>query len=334
MRTWRIDEIGTPARLANGPVPEPMPNEVLVRIHACGLNFADLLMAEGKYQEMPALPFTPGLEIAGVVVARGPGAEALQVGTRVAGHVGSGGLAEYGAFPVDRLVEIPGNMSFETAAAFPIAYGTSHLALTHKAALKPGETLLVTGAAGGVGLTAVEIGKRLGARVIAAARGADKLKVATAAGADIAIDIEAPDLKAQLKALGGVDVTYETIGGSAFDAALGASRPDGRILAIGFAGGQVPQVAANHLLVKNVSVIGFWWGGYLKFAPLLLRDSLTDLMSMYAKGQLSPHISHSLPFEDLDHGLSLLRDRKATGKIVITINHADIVTGALAPLAR
>lgn len=321
MRQWIIDAFKTAPRLATGERPRPAKGEVLLRIRACGLNFADLLMAEGRYQDMPPLPFVPGLEVAGEIVEAGPETQAPPPGTRVACHCSSGGLAEYGCFPADRLVRLPDSMPDETAAAFLIAYGTSHLALTHKARLQPGETLLVTGAAGGVGLTAVEIGKKLGARVIAAARGADKLEIAKAAGADLAIDIESADLKEQLRAAGGVDVTYDAVGGPAFDAALKASRPDGRILAIGFASGTVPQIPANHLLVKNVSVIGFWWGGYLKFAPHLLNDSLAELMGWFDEGALHPHVSHILPMEDLPSGLELLRSRKATGKIVIRIDH-------------
>lgn len=320
MRHWQIDQINGTPQMRSAQPQTPEMAEVGVRIRACGLNFADLLMAQGKYQEMPAFPYTPGLEMAGEVVSLGSQVEDFRIGDRVVGHVGSGGLAEFGVFPSNRLVRIPDGMPYETAAAFPIAYGTSHLALTHKARLQAGETLFVTGAAGGVGLTAVEIGKRLGARVIAAARGVEKLQVATEAGADVAIDIEAPDLKEQLKALGGIDVAYDAVGGAAFDAALGATRPDGRILAIGFASGHVPQIAANRLLVKNVAVIGFWWGGYMKFAPHLLTQSLSDLFDLYEEGGLSPHISHRLPFEDFERGLDLLRDRKATGKIVITID--------------
>lgn len=319
MRQWVIDEFGTAPRLETGTRPRPAKGEVLVQIRACGLNFADLLMAQGKYQEMPPLPFIPGLEMSGEVVEAGPDTDAPAPGTRVACYCGSGGLAEFGCFPADRLIRVPASMPHETAAGFLIAYGTSHLALTHKARLQPGETLLVTGAAGGVGLTAVEIGKKLGARVIAAARGADKLNIAKTAGADLAIDIESLDLKEQLRASGGVDVTYDAVGGPAFDAALKATRPDGRILAIGFASGSVPQVPANHLLVKNVSVIGFWWGGYLKFAPALLNASLAELMAWFENGTLHPHVSHILPMEDLPLGLDLLRNRKATGKIVIRI---------------
>lgn len=319
MRAWTIKDFNTAAELLDVDSPQPKAGEALIRVRACGLNFADILMSAGKYQEMPALPFVPGMEIAGEVAGLGPGTQGPALGTRVAAYVGHGGLADLVAVPVDRLVPLPDCMSFPDAAAFPIAYGTSHLALTHKARLQVGETLLVTGAAGGVGLTAVEIGKRMGARVIATARGEEKRKIAAAAGADITFDSEAPDLKDQLRALGGIDVAYEAVGGASFQAAMKAMRPDGRILAIGFASGEVPQVPANHLLVKNVSVIGFWWGGYLHFAPHLLMDSLTTLMGWYAEGGLRPHISARLPMESFPEGLEMLRSRTATGKVVIEI---------------
>ncbi|MDR7125870.1 NADPH:quinone oxidoreductase family protein [Pseudotabrizicola sp. 4114] len=319
MRAWQIDTLSTPARLTDLPTPAPAQGQVLLRIHACALNFADLLMAEGRYQSKPPLPFTPGLELAGEVIALGPDTPGPASGTRVACYAGHGGLAEYGVFPAARLIPVPGAMPYDHASAFLIAYGTSHLALWHKARLQPGETLLVTGAAGGVGLTAVEVGKRMGARVIATARGADKLAVAREAGADHLIDSDAPDLKDQLKALGGVDVTYDTVGGAGFDAALRATRPDGRLLCIGFAGGEVPKPAANILLVKNISIIGFWWGAYFDFAPHLVRQSLSTLMGWYETGGLRPHISHHLPMEALPEGLALLQDRKATGKVVIAI---------------
>lgn len=319
MRAWQIDSLSTPARLITLPVPVPARGQALLRIHACALNFADLLMAEGKYQLKPALPFTPGLELAGEVIALGSDTAGPAPGTRVACYAGQGGLADYGTFPVDRLIPIPDAMPYDHASAFLIAYGTSHLALWHKARLQPRETLLVTGAAGGVGLTAVEVGKRMGARVIASARGAERLAVARAAGADHLIDSDAPDLKEQLKALGGLDAVYDTVGGAGFDAALRATRPDGQILCIGFAGGEVPKPAANLLLVKNVSVIGFWWGAYFDFAPHLVQQSLATLMGWYESGGLRPHISHHLPMEDLPEGLALLQDRKATGKVVIEI---------------
>ncbi len=317
MRAWEIAELGRAPVLVDRTVPIPKAGEVRLRIHACGLNFADLLMAEGRYQDRPALPFVPGLECAGVVEAWGPEVQGPAIGTRVAVYGGQGGLAMFGCFPADQLVPIPDSMSMVEAAGFLIAYGTSHLALTHKARLQAGETLFVTGAAGGVGLTAVELGKRLGARVIASARGAEKLAVAQAAGADAVIDSDVPDLKDRLRALGGVDVCYDAVGGAGFDAALRAMRPDGRMLAIGFASGTVSQVAANILLVKNVSVMGFWWGGYRTFAPALLRDSLAELMSWHAERRLGLYVSHVLPLERAPEGLALLRERAVVGKVVI-----------------
>jgi NADPH2:quinone reductase len=209
-------------------------------------------------------------------------------------------------------------MSSEVAAGFQVAFGTSHLALTRRARLKPGETLVVFGAAGGVGLTAVEVGAAMGARVIAVARGADKLDVARKAGAHEVIDSEDGDLKARLKALGGIDVAYDPVGGEAFKAALGAMNREGRILIIGFASGEVPQVPANIALVKNIDVIGFYWGGYLKFAPDALTESLAELMLWHEQGRLSPHVSHVLPLAQAGDALDLLRNRRSTGKVVVT----------------
>lgn len=318
MRALRLTEWGKPPALEDIAPPEPGPGEVRLRIAACGLNFADLLMIEGRYQERPSPPFTLGMEVAGTVEALGPGVEGPAPGTRVAVFGSAGGLAEAGCWPAARCLVLPESVSFRDAAAFQIAYGTGHLALDHRARLQPGETLLVTGAAGGVGLAAVEIGARMGARVIATARGADRLEIARAAGAHELIDSETPDLRGALKALGGIDVTYDTVGGEGFHAALRASRPEGRLLAIGFAGGDVPQVPANLLLVKNLSVIGLYWGGYLTFAPEVLVRSLGTLMGWLAEGSLKPHVSHELPLDRAAEGLELLRSRKATGKVVIT----------------
>ena len=319
MLAWRIETIGSPACLREQPLPEPGPGEARIQIAACGLNFADLLMAAGKYQERPALPFTPGLEFAGTVDALGPGTIGPAIGTRVATFAGSGGLAQAACVPANRLLVIPDQMSFSDAAAFQIAYGTAHLALEHKARLTSGETLLVTGAAGGVGLTAVEIGKRMGARVIASARGAEKLAAARAAGADHLIDSDTADLKTALRALGGVDVVFDPVGGPAFDAALRATNPEGRLLSIGFASGIVPQIPANLLLVKNLSVMGLYWGGYMAFRPEILTNSMATLFGWYAEGGLRPHISHILAFDQLPQGLELLRSRASTGKVVITM---------------
>ncbi|MDT8856673.1 NADPH:quinone oxidoreductase family protein [Paracoccaceae bacterium Fryx2] len=319
MLAYRIDAFGQPARLQTLPDPVPGPGEVRLRIAACGLNFADLLMQEGKYQERPTPPFTLGMEVAGTVEALGPGSAGPAPGTRVAAFASQGGLATSGCFAADRCLPLPDAMDFTTAAAFQIAYGTSHVALSHKAALQPGETLLVLGAAGGVGLTAVEIGKRMGARVIASARGADKLAVAAAAGADHLIDSDAPDLRGTLKALGGVDVVYDPVGGDAFLEALRATRPEGRLLTIGFASGAVPQVPANLLLVKNLSVMGLYWGGYLSFRPEVLTRSMATLFGWFADGGLHPHVSHTLPLDRVAEALTLLRSRTSTGKVVVTM---------------
>jgi len=320
MHVWEIAGLRAEPRLAGRDVPLPAQGEALVRVAAVGLNFADLLMIEGKYQVRPPLPFVPGMEFSGVVEALGPGTTGPPPGTRVLGICGTGGLAERLCIAADRIAPLPDAMGFDEAAGFPIAYGTSHLALTLRARLQPGETLLVTGAAGGVGLTAVEIGKRLGARVIASARGAERLGVAKAAGADVLVDSDAPDLRDALRALGGVDVVYDAVGGPAFDAALRACKPDGRLLAIGFASGQVPQVPANLLLVKNLTVSGFWYGGYQEHAPKTVADGMAELLRWRATGTLHPHIGHVLPFADFPEGLALLRDRKATGKVVIRVN--------------
>jgi len=322
MRALVLTQTDQPPRLQEMPVPEPGPGQVRLRIRACGLNFADLLMARGQYQEKPALPAILGLEVSGVVEALGPGITGLAPGQRVAAFAGQGGLAEFGCFPADRCLPIPDAMPFAQAAGFIVAYGTSHLALDHRARLQPGETLLVLGAAGGVGLTAVEIGARMGARVVAVARGAEKLAVATAAGAAKVIDTADPDLdlRAAFKALGGVDVVYDAVGEPAASAALRALNPEGRFIVIGFAGGQVPQIPANLLLVKNIDVIGLYWGAYAGFRPQVMARSLATLLEWYAQGRLHPHVSQTLPLERALDGFALMRDRKSTGKVVITMD--------------
>ncbi|WP_208347545.1 NADPH:quinone oxidoreductase family protein [Pseudaestuariivita rosea] len=319
MRAYQVNELGKIPSLVDIPTPEPKEGEVRVKIHACGLNFADLLLLKGQYQEKPTLPFTLGFEVAGVVDACGPGVSFPPVGTRVAVMGNSGGLADYGVFPANRCLPIPDKMPAEHAAAFQVAYGTSHLALTQRAALKKGETLLVLGAAGGVGLTAVEIGKKLGATVIACARGADKLAAAKAAGADHLIDSTDADITAAVKDLGGADVVYDPVGGDQFTAALKSCKRGARLLVIGFASGDVPPIPANILLVKNISVIGFYWGGYLSIDAPALIGSLGELLQWYEKGELHPHVSNVLPLEQAHDALELLRTRKSTGKVIVTM---------------
>ena len=297
--------------------PEVGANQILIRTAACALNFADLLMIKGTYQETPTLPFTLGMEVAGDVAAVGSKVTNFKVGDRAAAFSGSDGLAELCAVDTSRCLKILNNLSYETAASALISYGTSHLALTHRAKIKPGETLLVLGAAGGVGLTAVEIGAALGARVIAVARGQNKLEVCRARGAEITIDSSSEDMVGIIKELGGVDVVYDPVGGDPFIAALKCCKPEARYLTIGFASGNIPQIKANHLLVKNVDVMGFYWGGYLNFAPDMLSKSLTRAMEMISQRLLKPHISAVYDFDQILVALDHLKDRKSTGKLVI-----------------
>lgn len=319
MRAWQVPAFGSKPILTEIAEPLPAKGELVLRVEAVGLNFADMLAIEGKYQVRQVPPFVPGMEVSGVVETLGPDTSGPAPGTAVLATCPCGALAERIRLPASRVSPVPAEMGFAEAAGFPIAYGTSHLALTQKARLQPGETLFVTGAAGGVGLTAVEIGKRLGARVLASARGDARLAVAREAGADVLIDSDAPDLKDRLRAEGGVDVVYDAVGGPAFDAAMRACRPDGRLLAIGFASGEVPQIPANILLVKNLTVSGFWYGGYETHAPDLVTASMAELLRWRAEGLIRPHVSHVLPFEAFPEGLALLRERKATGKVVIRV---------------
>ncbi len=321
MRAMRIEALGAPLTLADVPRPEPGPGEVLLKVRACGLNFADTLMVAGRYQEKPPLPLTPGLEVCGTVAALGPGvggmAGGLAVGTRVACLVGHGGLADYVLAPAAGCVAVPEAMPDAEVAGFLVAYGTSYLALS-LARLRPGETLLVLGAAGGVGLTAVEIGHLMGARVIAVARDAARGEVARRAGADHVLG--GGDLTAAVRALGGADVVYDPVGGDAFDAALRATRPGGRLIPIGFASGTVPQIPANLLLVKNLTAIGLYFGGYVRERPEVLAASLSALFGWYGLGRLRPHVSNIVPLEAANEGLDLLRTRAATGKVVVAVD--------------
>ncbi len=318
MHAYQIATQGGCAQLSEIAVPEPGPRQIRVETKACGLNFADLLIQKGTYQDIPEPPFTLGMELSGIVNKIGDSVDNHSVGDRVAVFSGQGGLAEQGVFDADRAIRIPEQMSFDDAAAFQIAYGTGHIALWHRARMQPGETLLVTGAAGGVGLTAIEIGKLMGATVIAHARGADKLAVAQQAGADHLID-DSEDLRERVLALGGADVVYDAVGGAAFKAAFRACNPEARLLPIGFASGEVPQIPANHLMVKNLSVLGVYIGGYMKFRPDIVRQSMQQIMDWYIQGRLRPHISHTLPLKQVADGMELLRSRRSTGKVVIRI---------------
>lgn len=319
MKAMQVVEYGQPLQMRDIDKPEPGPGELRLRIHTVGINFGDTLLITGTYQERPPLPFTLGMEICGTVDALGEGVSGYKPGDRVAVFAGSGGLAEYGCFNAMQCLPVPDAMSDEHAAAFLIAYGTSHVGLDYRARLQRGERLLVLGASGGVGLTAVELGKLMGAEVIACARGPEKLAVAKAAGADHLIDSATDDIRERVKALGGADVVYDPVGGEQFKAAFRACNPEARLIPLGFASGEVPQIPANHLLVKNLTVIGFYWGAYARFKPQVLLDSFRTLLGWYAEGKLHPHVSHVLPLEQANEAVDLLRSRKATGKVVVRV---------------
>lgn len=304
------------------PPPSPAAGQVLIQVAAAGVNFADSLAIAGKYQEKMEPPFVPGLELAGTVVALGPDVTDLAVGDRVMANVSGGAFAQYCLADWSDVHRLPDALDFITAAGFPVAYGTSHLGLL-KAGLRPGEVLVVHGAGGGVGLTAVEIGAALGATVIATAGGAEKLGLAQDHGAHHLIDSRSEDIRARIKELTGgrgADVIYDPVGGEVFDASLRAIAPDGRILVIGFASGTVPQIPANHLLVKNVTVIGYWWGAYRKLDPMLVRQSMAEALDMWAAGKLRPHVGRTLPMARAEEAIALLKGRAATGKVVLTLD--------------
>ena len=317
MLTLQVQDHTKPPVFANMPIPTVGPDQVLIQTAACAINFADLLMISGTYQETPALPFTLGMEVSGTVTKIGSAVTSFKVGDRVAAFSGSGGLAEFCAVDVSRCLIISNDLPFETAASALISYGTSHLALTYRAKVKPGDTLLVLGAAGGVGLTAVEIGAALGARVIAVARGQDKLDVCRERGAKITIDSSSEDMVRIIKELGGVDIVYDPVGGVQFVASLKCCKPEARYLTIGFASGEVPLIKANHLLLKNVDVMGFYWGGYLNFAPEILTSSLTQALKLIVNGTLKPHISRLYDFNKALEALDNLKARKSIGKLIV-----------------
>lgn len=320
MRAMQVTQYDHPLELRDLPMPTPSADEVLVKVHTCGLNFGDILLIKGTYQEKPPLPFTLGMELCGTIEAVGADVIDLKVGQKIGAYSGFGGLSEYTTLKADICVPLPKEMNTVDAAAFLIAYGTSHVGLDYKAHLKKGERLLVLGASGGVGLTAVELGKLMGAEVIACARGAEKLAICKEAGADHLIDSETDDIREIVKSLGGADVVYDPVGGDQFKAALRACNPEARILPLGFASGDVPQIPANIILVKNLSIIGYYWGGYTRVNPRVLTDSFATLVDWYSEGKLKPHVSHVMPLEAANEALDLLRNRVATGKVVVTLD--------------
>jgi NADPH2:quinone reductase len=324
MKAIICGELGGPDALTLGelPVPKPGPGEVRIAVHAAGVNFADTLMIQGKYQVKPALPFAPGMEAAGVVSELGPGTQRLKVGDRVMALVGHGAFAEEAVLPEDLAIPMPDGLDMRTAASFAVTYGTSHIALEHRGQLKAGETLLVHGAAGGVGLSAVEIGKKMGARVIATAGGKDKVEIALRHGADIGIDYSVEDFKDRVKAATGgrgADVIYDPVGGDVFDASLRSIAWGGRILVIGFAAGRIPQIPANILLMKNVAAVGVHWAAYRLNDLATLRASFEQLFRWQREGAFKPLVSKVYTLAETPEALKAIAARKTTGKVVIDL---------------
>jgi len=325
MKAIVCHELTGPAalRLEEVPEPHPGPGQVRVKVRACGVNFADSLITRGQYQRQPQLPFSPGFEVAGEVLELGADVTGIAVGDRVIGMAGHGGYAEQAVIDVQRCVPMPAAMPFEHGAAFPVVFGTSHIALWHRARLQAGETLVVHGASGGVGLTAVAIGKQLGATVIATASSPEKLEMARQQGADHLINSHDEDVRVRIKELTGgrgAEVIYDPVGGDLFTASLRSIAFEGRILVIGFAGGTVPQIPANHLLVKNVDVIGVNWPAYAELNPQVMTRSFQTLIDWYLTGAIQPHISAIYPLDQAVEAIHQVVTRKSTGKVVITVN--------------
>jgi NADPH2:quinone reductase len=302
--------------------PEPKKNEILIDVHAAAVNFPDTLIIEGKYQFKPPFPFSPGGEAAGVVAAVGEKVSHLKPGDRVMALTGWGSFAEQVAVPAYNVMPIPKGIDFNSAAAFGMTYGTSMHALKQRANLQPGETLLVLGASGGVGLAAVEIGKAMGARVIAAASSAEKLEVAKAAGADALINYSEENLKERVKELTGgqgADVIYDPVGGDLFDAAVRSINWNGRLLVVGFASGRIPELPVNLALLKGASVVGVFWGSFAQRQPQDNLANFQQLFAWYAEGKLKPLVSQTFPLERAADAINALANRTAVGKVVVEV---------------
>ena len=324
MKAVFCKQLGGPENLAIGESdpPIPGPNDVHIRVRAAGLNFADTLQIAGKYQSKLKPPFIPGMEVAGEIIGLGPEVtRPLRIGQRVMAFMrGGGAFAEEALVDSEWLVPIPDEMDDIIAAGFPTVYGTSNFALKHRGQLKKGETLLVLGAAGGVGLTAVELGKQMGARVIAAAGGTEKCNVTLGHGADFAIDYKSESIKERVREITdgiGADVVYDAVGGDVFDQAIRAVNWEARMLIIGFASGRIQQVPANLILVKNISVVGVVYGAQTERDPAYGASFVQEAADFYRQGKLKPHTGKVFPLEDATGAMNALLSRDYAGKIIL-----------------
>lgn len=307
--------------LEDVPSPELGAGEVRIAVEACGVNFPDTLIIENKYQFKPPLPFSPGGEVAGTIVEAAGDVTGYAVGDRVIAMPGWGGYAEETVIAADRCMRLPDGMDAVTGAGFTMTYGTSHYALKKRAALAPGETLLVLGAAGGVGLAAVELGKAMGARVIAAASSKEKLEVCRRYGADEFIDYSSEPLKDRVRELTGgqgADVIYDPVGGDLFDTAIRCIGWEGRFLVIGFASGRIPELPTNLVLLKSCQVVGVFWGAFTARESDLNESYLAELAEWFREGRLKPLVSETYPLEEAAQAMRVISERRAVGKIVLT----------------
>ena len=322
MRAVLCKAYGPPSSLVleDVPSPEPRPDQAIVSVKAAGVNFPDTLIIQGKYQLKPPFPFSPGSEVAGIIMRTGSNVTDFKIGDFVMASVGYGGFAEEVVAAVDQLVPIPDGMDFVPASSFLLTYGTSLYALKDRGELKTGETLLVLGAGGGVGIAAIEIGKVLGARVIAAASSEDKLALCREHGADEIVNYGTEDLRERLRSMTsdrGVDVIYDPVGGPYSEPALRSMAWGGRFLVIGFASGEIPRIPLNLPLLKGCNIIGVYWGAFLKRDKRRTRGHLGELVALYATGKLRPAITRTYPLERVPEALTELMERRVKGKIVI-----------------
>jgi NADPH2:quinone reductase len=323
MRAVLCKELGMPDSLVLEEVPSLTPGagQVLISVQACGVNFPDTLIIQGKYQYKPDLPFSPGGEISGVVKQVGSDVDSLQIGDRVIAFSTWGGFAEELVVDQNRTVIISDKMDYERASAFVLTYGTSYHALKDRAHLREGETLLVLGASGGVGLSAIQLGKAMGAKVIAAASNAEKLSVCQENGADHLINYAQDDLRQSVKEITegrGVDVIYDPVGGSFSEKALRDMRWGGRFLVVGFAAGEIPKVPLNIPLLKGCSVLGVFWGEFTKREPEANKQNNKELMNLFDQGKISPHLHRVYPLEKAGEALNELLQKRVIGKVVLS----------------
>jgi NADPH2:quinone reductase len=324
MKAWRVSQWCEPEqmRFEDIPMPEPGPGEVRIRNRAAALNFFDILLIAGKYQTKPPFPFTPGSEVAGYIDATGPGVTGFSPGDRVQAMATSGSYSEYSIAPAARTFRVPNRMGFEEAAAMIVIYQTSYFALARRTTVGEGEWLLVHAAAGGVGLSAMQIGRAFGARVIATAGSDEKLKFCLKQGAEHALSYRDEGWAEQVKKITGgrgADIIYDPVGGAIFDLSTRCIAPEGRLLVVGFAGGQIPSVAANRVLLKNMSVIGVYWGGYLERKPEFMAEAQAELLSLYEAGKIKPVVSRTYPLADAPIAMRALAGRETYAKVVLTI---------------